>query len=45
MGRQVKIEVHRENTAAIRLYKKLGFFAFEDYEIYMIREFAMNGIR
>ena len=43
MGRQVKIEVHRENWAAIRLYKKLGFFAFEDYDIYMIREFTMNG--
>ncbi len=39
-GRQVKIEVHRENKAAIQLYKKLGFFAFEDYDIYMIREFT-----
>jgi ribosomal protein S18 acetylase RimI-like enzyme len=38
-GQQVKMEVHRENKAAIRLYKKLGFLAFEDYEIFMIREF------
>ena len=39
-GRQVKIEVHRDNMAAIRLYKKLGFLAFADYDIYMIREFT-----
>jgi ribosomal protein S18 acetylase RimI-like enzyme len=39
-GRQVKMEVHRENNAAIQFYKKLGFFAFEDYDIYMIREFT-----
>jgi ribosomal-protein-alanine N-acetyltransferase len=45
MGRQVKIEVHRENLAATRLYKKLGFFVFKDYEIYMIREFAIDGTR
>ena len=37
-GQQVKMEVHKENKAAIRLYKKLGFFAFEDYDLYMIRE-------
>jgi len=34
---QVKLEVHKENLAAKKLYKKLGFFAFEDYDIYMIR--------
>jgi ribosomal protein S18 acetylase RimI-like enzyme len=39
-GRQVKMEVHKENKAAIQLYKKHGFFAFEDYDIYMIREFS-----
>jgi len=39
-GQQVKMEVHKENKAAIRLYKKLGFFAFEDYDLYMIREFT-----
>ena len=38
-GQQVKMEVHKENKAAIRLYRKLGFFAFEDYDLYMIREF------
>ena len=40
MGRQVKMEVHKENKAAIHIYKKLGFFAFEDYDLYMIREFS-----
>lgn len=39
-GQQVKMEVHKENKAAIHLYKKLGFFAFEDYDLYMIREFT-----
>lgn len=37
-GIQVKLEVHKENIAAKRLYEKLGFFAFRDYDIYMIRE-------
>jgi ribosomal protein S18 acetylase RimI-like enzyme len=36
---QVKLEVHNQNMAAIRLYEKLGFFRFEDYDIYMIRDF------
>ena len=38
-GDQVKLEVHKENHAARKLYEKLGFFAFRDYDIYMIREF------
>ena len=37
-GQQVKLEVHKENQAAKRLYEKLGFFAFRDYDIYMIRD-------
>jgi ribosomal protein S18 acetylase RimI-like enzyme len=39
-GRQVKMEVHKKNSAAINIYKKLGFFAFEEYDLYMIREFT-----
>lgn len=39
---QVKLEVHKENHAAKKLYKKLGFFAFEDYDIYMIRNFGLK---
>jgi len=38
LGEQVKLEVHKENRAAKRLYEKLGFFAFRDYDIYMIRQ-------
>ncbi len=38
-GQQVKLEVHKENIAAKKLYEKLGFFAFRDYDIYMKRTF------
>jgi ribosomal protein S18 acetylase RimI-like enzyme len=38
-GQQVKMEVHRKNKAAIMLYKKFGFTAFEEYDLFMIREF------
>lgn len=31
----VKLEVHRENTPAVSLYRSLGFEVFKDYEIYM----------
>jgi ribosomal protein S18 acetylase RimI-like enzyme len=39
-GWQVKLEVHKNNDIAKRLYEKLGFFAFRDYDIYMIRDFT-----
>ena len=32
----LKLEVHRDNLPAINLYKSLGFFTFEDYDIFMI---------
>lgn len=32
----LKLEVHRENTAAVNLYRSLGIHAFEDYDTYMI---------
>lgn len=35
---QVKLEVHKDNIPAKKLYEKLGFFAFTDYDIYMIRD-------
>ena len=44
-GYQVKLEVHEENHEAKRLYEKLGFFAFRDYDIYMIRKFKKPGVR
>ena len=34
------LEVSETNTAAGKLYEKLGFFAFRDYDIYMKRDFA-----
>jgi len=37
-GAQVKLEVHKNNQIAKKIYEKLGFFAFTDYDIYMIRE-------
>ncbi len=36
-GYQVKLEVHKDNLPAKHLYEKLGFGAFTDYDIYMIR--------
>ena len=39
-GQQVKLEVHKENYKAKQLYEKLGFFAYRDYDIYMMREFT-----
>ncbi len=38
-NRQIKLEVHRNNKAAIKLYKKLGFKYLGDFDIYIIRDF------
>jgi ribosomal protein S18 acetylase RimI-like enzyme len=35
---QVKLEVHKDNAAAIHIYEEAGFFHFEDYNLYMIRD-------
>lgn len=32
----MKMEVHRDNEAAIKLYKSLGFQVFEDYDLFML---------
>lgn len=37
-GYQVKLEVHKENHIAKHLYEKLGFFAYTNYDIYMVRD-------
>jgi len=42
-GRQIKLEVHKENMIAKRLYKKLGFFAYTNYDIFMIRDIQGNS--
>lgn len=36
---QIKLEVHRNNQAAISLYKKLGFQYLGDYDVYIIRNY------
>ncbi|NLE36027.1 MAG: GNAT family N-acetyltransferase [Bacteroidales bacterium] len=36
-GYQIKLEVHRTNEAAVRLYKKAGFEYLGDYDVYIIR--------
>lgn len=41
MNKQVKLEVHKDNAAAISLYRKFGFRHFEDYQIFMIRTFMI----
>ncbi len=44
-GYQVKLEVHRSNTAAIELYKKVGFTYLGDYDVYIIRDLStIRGI-
>jgi len=32
----VKLEVHRSNQAAVKLYRSLGFKVFDNYDVYMI---------
>ncbi len=36
-GMQMKLEVARDNTRAIELYKKGGFKSLGDYEVYILR--------
>jgi len=40
-GYQVKLEVHKNNHAAIELYKKIGFSYLGDYDVYIIRDLTM----
>jgi [ribosomal protein S18]-alanine N-acetyltransferase len=42
-GYQVKLEVHKDNQAAIDLYKKLGFTYLGDYDVYIIRDIGIIG--
>jgi ribosomal protein S18 acetylase RimI-like enzyme len=42
-GYQVKLEVHKNNLAAINLYKKLGFTYLGDYDVYIIRDLGIIG--
>ena len=36
----VKLEVHRNNIQAIRLYKSMGFKILEGYEVYLVHDKA-----
>lgn len=36
-GHQIKIEVHRNNLPALRLYQKAGFSYLGDYDVFIIR--------
>ena len=44
-GVQIKLEVHRTNEAAVRLYKSLGFQYLGDYDVYIIRDFGLPKSR
>jgi [ribosomal protein S18]-alanine N-acetyltransferase len=35
---QIKLEVHKDNIAAIKLYEKIGFNYLGDYFVYIIRD-------
>jgi ribosomal protein S18 acetylase RimI-like enzyme len=35
-GSPIKLEVHRGNTPAVKLYQSLGFEVFNDYDTYML---------
>ena len=35
---QIKLEVHKDNAAAIELYKKIGFKYLGDYKVFIIRD-------
>ncbi|MBC8343735.1 MAG: GNAT family N-acetyltransferase [Bacteroidetes bacterium] len=38
-GLQIKLEVHKNNEIALKLYKKEGFKYLGDYLVYIIREY------
>ena len=38
IGLQIKLEVHRANTAAVALYRRQGFTCLGDYDGYIIRD-------
>lgn len=38
-GVQIKLEVHKTNTEAIKLYTQLGFSYLGDYLVYIVRDY------
>jgi ribosomal protein S18 acetylase RimI-like enzyme len=41
-GLQIKLEVHRDNKAAVSLYQNYGFQYLGDYEVYIIRNYDVE---
>ncbi|HQO08867.1 MAG TPA: GNAT family N-acetyltransferase [Clostridiales bacterium] len=41
-GLQIKLEVHKDNIKAIRLYEKYGFKYLGDYLVFIIREYDVK---
>lgn len=39
-GLQVKLEVHKNNEIALKLYKDFGFKYLGDYDVYIIRDYS-----
>ena len=39
-GMQIKLEVHRDNVKALRLYSKAGFAYLGDYHVYIMRDIS-----
>ncbi len=39
-GYQIKLEVHRENIPAVKLFTGMGFGYLGDYDVYIIRDFS-----
>jgi len=39
-GMQIKLEVHRDNQKAVRIYTKAGFTYLGDYHVYIIRDIS-----
>ncbi|MGE0090365.1 MAG: GNAT family N-acetyltransferase [Bacteroidales bacterium] len=43
-GYQIKLEVHKDNVHAIKIYKKLGFNYLGDYDVYIIRDIDNTSV-
>ncbi len=43
-GRQIKLEVNRNNIKAIELYRKAGFIQLGDFEVYIIRDLSKINV-
>jgi len=43
LGLQLKLEVHRDNAAAVALYRQAGFARLGDYDVYLRRDLGRRG--